>query len=96
MKTTTVTFTNRPNEDGSVTPEIKVPGCLIAQNGTPTARRPQILIHLPKTFTDSVAESFVSHEGHSYHVIGTSVKFEKMDKNVPTPWNRYAIAERIY
>lgn len=96
MKTTTVIFRNKPEEDGTVTPEIKVAGCLIAQNGTPTARRPQILIHLPKTFKGDVENAWVNHEGHSYHIIGVSTKFEPMDPNVPTDWNRYAIAERIY
>ena len=96
MKKTTVIFKNRPNDDGTVTETIEVPGCLIAQNGTPTAPRPQILIHLPKSFKDDVSDSWVNHEGHSYHVIGVSVKFEPMDPNVPTDWNRYAIAERIY
>lgn len=96
MKITTVTFVNRPNADGTVTPEIKVPGCLIAQNGTPTAQRPQILIHLPKKFTGDVTSAWINHDGHSYHVIGISERFEPMDPNVATDWNRYAIAERIY
>lgn len=96
MKTTTIDFINRPNPDGSVTEKISVTGCLIAQNGSPTARRPEILIHLPRTFTDSVEDAWVNLEGHSYHVIGTSVKVESMEKNKPTPWDRYVIAERIY
>lgn len=96
MKTTTVIFRNKPEADGTVTSEIAVPGCVIAQNGTPTAQRPQILIHLPKKFKGDVDDSWVNHEDHSYHVIGVSTKYEEMDPNVPTSWNRYAIAERIY
>ena len=96
MKTTTITFRNKPNDDGTVTPVIEIPGCLIAQNGSPTGPRPQILIHLPKKFKDDVSNSWIAHEGHTYHVIGTSIKAEPMDENVPTLWNRYVIAERIY
>lgn len=96
MKTTTVIFKNKPEADGTVTREISVPGCLIAQNGTPTATRPQILIHLPKKFKGDVSNAWVDYEDHGYHVIGVSTKFEPMDPNVPTDWNRYAIAERIY
>lgn len=96
MKTTTIDFINRPNADGSVTERISVAGCLIAQNGSPTADRPEILIHLPRTFKESVADAWVNLEDHSYHVIGTSVKVESMDSNKPTPWDRYVIAERIY
>lgn len=96
MKTTTIDFVNRPNADGTVTEKISVPGCLIAQNGTPTARRPEILIHLPKKFKDTVEGAWVNLEGHSYHVIGTTVKVETMIDNKPTPWDRYMVAERIY
>lgn len=96
MKTTVVNFINRPNEDGTITERISVAGCLIAQNGSPTGRRPEILIHLPKSFADSVAGAWVNVEGHSYHVIGTTVKLPEMKGNKPTPWDRYVIAERIY
>lgn len=96
MKTTTIHFVNRPNEDGTLTKDIAVDGCLIAQNGTPTSRRPEILIHLPRTFTDSVEGSWVNFEGYTYHVIGTTVKAESMSANKPTPWDRYCVAERIY
>lgn len=96
MKTTTINFINRPNEDGSITALIPVSGCLIAQNGSPTGSRPEILIHLPKSFSDSVEGAWVNLENHSYHVIGTSVKLESMEKNKPTAWDRYVIAERIY
>lgn len=93
LKATTITFTNRPNEDGTVTPEIVVKGCLVAPHGASTAERPQIRIHLPKTFTESVEGAWVEYEGQSYHVIGTSQA--EMLQNTPTTWNRYAILERI-
>lgn len=96
MKTTTIHFVNRPNDDGTITKDIAVDGCLIAQNGTPTSRRPEILIHLPRTFKDSVEGSWVNFEGYTYHVIGTTIKAEPMSANKPTPWDRYCVAERIY
>lgn len=92
MKTTDVTFKNRPNGDGTLTAELVIKGCLIANNGSPTSDRPQILIHLPKTSDEDVSDAWVDYEGHSYHVVGTSVP--QMDSNTPTPWNRYVIAER--
>ena len=92
MKTKTVIFKNRPNADGTITSSISVDGCLIANNGSPTMERPQILIQLPKKFKDDVTGAWVDHEGHSYHVIGVSVS--QMESNTPTPWDRYAIAER--
>ena len=92
MNVIDVNFKNRPNDDGTLTPSIVVKGCLVANNGSPTMDRPQILIHLPKTFTGEVVGAWVDYNGHSYHVVGTSV--EQMDSNTPTSWNRYAIAER--
>ena len=94
MKTITVKFINRPNPDGTVTGEISVAGCLIAQHGAATAPRPQILIHLPKSFEEDVKGAWVTYEGNDYHVVGVTVK--NMDANTPTSWNRYAIAEKIY
>lgn len=94
LDTTTVNFLNRPNEDGTVTSQISVPGCLIAQHGASTARRPQVIIHLPKSFTDTVNGAWVHVEGGYYHVIGTTIG--SMIENTPTKWNRYAIAEKIY
>lgn len=96
MRTITVEFRNKPNDNGTVTDIISVEGCLIAQNGTPTATRPEILIHLPRAFKGDVDGAFVNFEDHSYHVIGTTIQAEAMNPNVPTPWNRYVIAERIY
>lgn len=88
---TSVTFKNRPTADGLETFTIK--DCLIANNGSPNASRPQILIHLPKTDKRDVDGAFVSYEGYDWHVIGTTVA--QMDVNTPTRWDRYAIAERI-
>ena len=88
---TTVTFKNRPTEDGLET--FSIADCLIANNGTPNSPRPQILIHLPKADDHAVDGAFVSYDGFDWHVIGTTVK--QMDDNTPTRWNRYAIAERI-
>ena len=93
MRTVDITFKNRPNADGSLT-SLVVKGCLIAQNGSPTASRPEILIHLPKTFKDSVAGAWVEWDGGNYHVIGITVR--GVEDNVPTAWNRYVVAEKIY
>lgn len=92
MKTIEVTFKNRPDGDGTLTPFIKVAGCLVARNGSPTADRPEILIHLPKTFTESVDGAWVEYDGHDYHVVGEMPV--NMDPNTPTNWNRYVVAER--
>lgn len=92
MKTLDINFKNRPNPDGTITPSILAKGCLVANNGSPTMDRPQILIHLPKTFIDPVGGAWVDYDGHSYHVIGVAAP--QMDSNTPTNWNRYAIAER--
>ena len=86
-----ITFKNHPTEDGFETFTIK--DCLIANNGSPNASRPQIIIHLPKTDKHNVEGSFVSYDGYEYHVVGVTVP--QMDNNTPTRWNRYAIAERI-
>lgn len=87
----TVTFKNRPTETGFETFDIE--DCLIANNGSPNASRPQILIHLPKIDEHVVDGAFVAYEGYDWYVIGTTV--EQMEGNTPTRWNRYAIAERI-
>lgn len=86
-----VTFKNHPTAEGLET--FTIDDCLIANNGSPNAPRPQILIHIPKTDDRDVNNSFVSYEGYDWHVIGTTVA--QMDGNTPTRWNRYAIAERI-
>lgn len=86
-----VTFKNHPTADGLET--FSIEDCLVANNGSPNASRPQILIHIPKTDEHDVDGSFVNYEGYDWHVIGTTVA--QMDGNTPTRWNRYAIAERI-
>lgn len=86
-----VTFKNHPTSAGFET--FTIDDCLIANNGSPNASRPQILIHLPKESDKEVDGAFVTYEGLEWHVIGTTVP--QMDGNTPTRWNRYAIAERI-
>ena len=86
-----VTFKNHPTEAGFET--FTIDDCLIANNGSPNASRPQILIHLPKTDEHVVDGSFIEYEGYQWFVVGTTVP--QMDGNTPTRWNRYAIAERI-
>lgn len=86
-----VTFKNHPTADGFET--FTIDDCLIANNGSPNASRPQILVHLPKADDHVVDGSFVEYEGYQWFVVGTTV--QQMDGNTPTRWNRYAIAERI-
>ena len=86
-----VTFKNRPTEHGFET--FTIDDCLIANNGSPNASRPQILIHIPQTDHRAVDGAFVTYAGHDYHVIGTTAP--QMGSNTPTRWDRYAIAERI-
>ena len=86
-----VTFKNHPTTQGFET--FTIDDCLIANNNSPNASRPQILIHIPKTDNHAVNGAFVSYEGHDWHIVGTTVA--QMDGNTPTRWNRYAIAERI-
>lgn len=91
MISASVTFKNHPTVEGLET--FTIDGCLIANNGSPNASRPQILIHIPKSDSRAVDGSFVTYEGYDYHVTGTTAP--QMDPNTPTRWNRYAIAERI-
>lgn len=88
----TITFKNHVTPTGGFE-NITIADCLVANNGTPNASRPQILIHLPKTDTHNVDGSFVEYDGYDYFVTGTTAK--QMDENTPTRWNRYAVAERI-
>ena len=88
---TSITFKNHPTVNGLET--FTIDDCLVANNGSPNASRPQILIHIPKADDHDVNNSFVSYEGYEWHVVGTTVA--QMDGNTPTRWNRYAIAERI-
>lgn len=92
MKTISVIFKNKPLSDGTVQ-TFKVDGCLVAETGSPTAKRPQIQIHLPRTDSRDVDGAFIEYAGHDYHIVG--VMAPRMNENTPTNWNRYAIAERI-
>lgn len=92
MITRTVIFKNHVTATGGFE-NITIDGCLVANNGSPNASRPQILIHLPKNDSHDVDGSFVTYAGHDYFVTGTTAA--QMDENTPTQWNRYAVAERI-
>lgn len=89
---TSITFKNHPTPTGGLE-TFTIDDCMVANNGSPNAMRPQILIHLPKVDTHEVEGSFVSYDGEDWHIIGRTVP--QMDGNTPTRWNRYAIAERI-
>ena len=93
MTGTDIEFRNRPNEDGTFSSFI-IKDCLIAQSGSPTIARPQIIIHLPKSDASPVGGAWVNYDGGSYHVIGTTAK--SIEPNTPTRWNRYCVAERMY
>ncbi len=89
---TEIKFKNRPLETGGFE-TFTIKDCLVANNGSPNASRPQILIHLPKTDQRPVDGAFVTYNGQDYHVVDTTAP--QMDGNTPTRWDRYAIAERI-
>ncbi len=93
MKGITLNFTNRPNSDGTVS-NFSIDDCLISSNGSPTTLRPQVIVHLPKTSTQNVNDAWFKWDGETYHIIGTTPK--GIDENVPTRWNRYFIAEKLY
>lgn len=85
------------------TKDIEVDGCLIAPITEPTNAREeqamqqgriQVRIHLPKTFTGDVSDSYVGWGGKTFHLDTDSVVF--MDENCPTQWNRYFRAEAIH
>lgn len=92
MKTLTVEFKNRPREDGTLE-TFSIQDCMVANNGSPTSSRPQILIHLPKTDRHEVEGAFVEYDEQTWHVIGVTAR--QMEGNTPTKWDRYAIAERV-
>lgn len=93
MKGINVDFKNRPNEDGSVS-NFTVKDCLIAQSGSPTSRRPQVTVHLPKSDSANVNGAWFDYDNATYHVIGTAAK--SIEDNTPTRWNRYCIGEKVY
>lgn len=92
MRGTVIEFKNRPNKDGTVSTFI-IKDCLIAQSGTPTARNPEVMVHIPKSSKEVVDGAWFDYEGYSYMVIGTTIAM--MDANTPTRWDRYCIAKRM-
>lgn len=94
MKGITLTFKNRPNASGDMLTNHTIKDCLVAQNGSPTTLRPQIIIHLPKNDSTDVSGAWITYEGSTYHVIGSTAP--GIAENVPTRWNRYVVAEKIY
>lgn len=88
-----ILFKNKPNDDGALS-TFTITDCMVAPNGSPALRRPQITIHLPKADKRDVDGAWVKYDGGMYHVIGTTPAL--MNDNTPTRWNRYAIAEKIY
>ena len=92
MKGITLKFKNHPDGEGGVE-TFTIQDCLVANNGSPNATRPQILIHLPRNDHHKVDGAWVHYDDHDWHIIGTTAT--QMDENTPGRWNRYAIAERI-
>lgn len=93
MKGIAINFKNRPNEDGTLS-SFAIDDCLIASNGSPSARRPQVIVHLPKASSESIVDAWFEYDGNTYHVIGTTPR--GIAENTPTRWDRFCIAEKIY
>jgi hypothetical protein len=94
MKGITIQFKNKPNEQGDMLTNHKIHNCLIAQSGGPAVARPQVIVHLPKDDPTNVEGAWFQYESNTYHVIGETVA--GIEENVPTRWNRYVVAEKIY
>lgn len=109
MKGITLTFAKETqtstdsmgNAVNSIT-NVAVPDCLIAPITEPAnvreqqameQSRDQVRIHLPKTFTGTVADSTVVWGGKTFRVDSDSVEF--MNENTPGRWNRYFRAEHV-
>lgn len=88
-----IEFKNRPNEDGTLS-SFTIKDCLVSQTSTPTAVKPEVMVHIPKTSRETVDGAWFDYKGHSYHVVGTTVPLIK--ENTPSRWDRYCIAQRIY
>lgn len=88
-----INFKNRPNEDATWS-NFTIKDCLIAQSGSPAVRRPQVIVHLPKTSDENIEGAWFDYEGSTYHVIGMTAP--GIAENTPTRWNRYGLAEKIY
>lgn len=102
FKQTVQTGTDSLNNPTGEIVGISVDDCLIAPIVEPsTAReqqamnqaRDQVRIHLPKSFTGSISDSYVAWDGKIFQIDSDSVKF--MDENTPTRWNRYFRAESV-
>lgn len=81
---------------------ITVSDCLIAPITEPVSlreqqamsqARDQVRIHLPKTFTGDVSNSYLAWNGKIFQVDSDSVAF--MNENTPGRWNRYFRAESV-
>lgn len=91
-------FNNPVGSIGSIT----VSDCLVAPISEPAnAReqqamhqsRDQVRVHLPKSFTGDVSNSYFAYGGKVFHLDSDSVAF--MKENTPTRWNRYTRAESV-
>ncbi len=88
-----IEFKNRPNDDGTLSNFI-IKDCLVAPNGSPTVKRPQVRVHLPINDKTRVNGAWLEYDGFTYHVVGEPIPM--IDENTPGRWNRYCVAERIY
>ena len=95
MTGTDIIFKNKPQDDGTLA-TFTIQDCLVANNADPSASRPRITIHLPKNDDRNVDGAWLTYDGNDYHVIGTTPADKDMNKNTPTRWNRYCIAEQLY
>ena len=48
-----IEFKNRPNEDGTLS-SFTIKDCLVSQTSTPTAAKPEVMVHIPKTSSETV------------------------------------------
>lgn len=81
---------------------ITVDDCLIAPIAEPVGAREQqamhqsrdqVRVHLPKTFTGDVSDSYIAYQGKIFQLDSDSVAF--MNENTPTRWNRYFRGESV-
>lgn len=109
MKGTTLEFKQKAitgvDEFNNPTGEIvgiSISDCLIAPITEPQSvreqqamhqARDQVRIHLPKTCTADLSNSYIAWGGKIFQIDSDSVVF--MDENTPTRWNRYMRAESV-
>lgn len=109
MKGTTLEFKQKvqtgTDEFNNPTGEIvgiSVADCLIAPIAEPqTAReqqamhqsKDQVRIHIPKSCTTDLANSYIAWNGKIFQLDSDSVAF--MNENTPTRWNRYVRGESV-